>query len=250
MKSDPVPREKTGGGQVFRAWRGAGCWSRGSRFVIRWQLAPARPSLPNISTSLPPPRPPSPHRSLSLWYDIIVEFIVTLLKHHSYLFLSLSLLFSSSLSPLSKPKKGEHKSYRQDALRPPNFPQDRRPWCRRHLGTYIPFHLLSRRLSVKWRRKEQEVETLPHTSSGRSRRTRRAGLDGRHVYRDRSGSWAGTTRPLSLLSSLNTDGVALALAGMHWIASLTLVSYHIGPNCRCPRCRRRRYQVLCYRQAW
>lgn len=111
MKSDPVPREKTGGGQVFRAWRGAGCWSRGSRFVIRWRLAPARPSLPNISTSLPPPRPPSPHRSLSLWYDIIVEFIVTLLKHHSYLFLSLSSFLVVSFSPLSlNPKKENTKA--------------------------------------------------------------------------------------------------------------------------------------------
>lgn len=211
--------------------------------------APLAQTYPRPSLPRPPPSP--------------IVLSLSLVRHHRrvnchspktpLLPLPLSLFFSRRLflPPLPlNPKKGEHKSYRQDALRPPNFPQDRRPWCRRHLGTYIPFHFLSRRLSVKWRRKEQEVETLPHTSSGRSRRTRRAGLDGRHVYRDRSGSWAGTTRPLSLLSSLNTDGVALALAGMHWIASLTLVSYHIGPNCRCPRCRRRRYQVLCYRQAW
>lgn len=225
MKSDPVPREKTGGGQVFRAWRGAGCWSRGSRFVIRWQLAPARPSPKHIH--VPPSSSPSFPPSFSL----------SVVRHHRRVYchspktpllpLPLSLFFSRRLflPSLSKPKKGEHKSYRQDALRPPNFPQDRRPWCRRHLGTYIPFHLLSRRLSVKRRRKEQEVETLPpYTSSGRSRRTRRAVLDGRHVYRDRSSSWAGTTRPLFLLPCIDKDGDALALAGMHWIASLTLSS--------------------------
>ena len=103
MKSDPLPREKTGGGQVFRALGG---WVLlVPRVALRYSLATCtRPPLSQTYPRPSLPRPPSsfpPSFSLSLWYDIIVELIVTLLKHHSYLFLSLSLLLSSSLSPLS-----------------------------------------------------------------------------------------------------------------------------------------------------
>lgn len=74
------------------------------RVALRYSLAtctrpPLSPKHIHVPPSLALLLPPS--FSLSLWYDIIVELIVTLLKHHSYLFLSLSSSLVVSFSPLS-----------------------------------------------------------------------------------------------------------------------------------------------------